>query len=181
MTGGTTLRRVPADIRRYDALVTEQPPSPPTPPAPGERRLPRPPSDRYKVPDEVTPIVDESAPSTRGLAYAGVSGLIGAVSTVALGGVLAVSAGLLVVAGATGWAVAVGLRTGGGQLAPARRILVVLVLTTAAVTLGQIGLWLYARSEGGVLGPIDYLAETFGLLVPLQLVIAWVAAWATAR
>lgn len=126
--------------------------------------------------------MDESASATRGMAYAVVAGVLGAVATIVLGGVLAVSAGLLVVALATGWAVAVGLRTGGGpHLVPARRIRLAFVLGTAAVSLGQIGLWLYARSEGGVLGPIDYLAETFGLLVPLQLVIAWIAGWASAR
>jgi hypothetical protein len=50
-----------------------------------------------------------------------------------------------------------------------------------AVALGQLGLWAYARSEGGVLGPIDYLAETFGVLVPLEFLAASVVAWATAR
>lgn len=99
-----------------------------------------------------------------------------------LGGVLAVSAGLLVVAGATGWAVAVGLRTGAGQrLTADRRVRLALALALLSVVLGQLGLWLYARTEGGVLGPLDYLAETFGLLVPLELLAAWIVAWATAR
>jgi hypothetical protein len=170
------------DLGRYDGSVTDSPKLPPKSPTPGERRLPHPPSDRYKVPDEAAPAVDESASATRGVAYALLAGLSGAVATTVLGGVLAVSAGLLIVALATGWAMAVGLRAGGGpHLVPARRIRLALVLVTAAVTLGQIGLWLYARSEGGVLGPFDYLAETFGLLVPLQLVIAWITAAASAR
>jgi hypothetical protein len=99
-----------------------------------------------------------------------------------LGGVLAVSAGLLVVAAVTAWAIAAGLRTGAGStrqaLSPRR---VTLVLATLAVTGGQVGLWLYARSEGGVLGPLEYLGETFGVLVPLEFAIAWVVSWATAR
>ena len=35
------------------------------------------------------------------------------------------------------------------------------------VALGQVGLWLLGREEGGVLSLIDYLAEVFGFLVPL--------------
>ena len=46
---------------------------------------------------------------------------------------------------------------------------------------GQVGLWLYAGSEGGVLSLVDYLGETFGPLVPLQVVIAPAAAWMAAR
>lgn len=99
-----------------------------------------------------------------------------------LGGVLAVSAGLLVLAAVTGWAVAIGLRAGGGlTIKASSRVRLALGLATLAVTGAQLGLWLYARSEGGVLGPIDYLAETFGFLVPLQYLAAWVVAWATAR
>ncbi len=102
--------------------------------------------------------------------------------TTFLGGVMAVSAGLLVVAGATGWAVSVGLRSGAGaRLAPGRRVRLALGLALLSVTLGQSGLWLYALTEGGVLGPLDYLAQTFGLLVPLQLVVAGIVAWAAAR
>jgi len=162
--------------------VTDPLNSPPETRTPGERRLAHPPSDRYRVPEEVAPAVDESASATRGVAYAAGAGLAGAVATTVLGGVLAVSAGLLVVAASTGWAVATGLRAGAGpHLAPARRIRLALVLTTVGVILGEIGLWLYARSEGGVLGPLDYLAETFGLLVPLQAGIGWISAWASAR
>jgi hypothetical protein len=47
--------------------------------------------------------------------------------------------------------------------------------------MGQAGLWLYALTEGGVLGPIDYLAQTFGLLVPFEFFAASILAWATAR
>jgi hypothetical protein len=70
---------------------------------------------------------------------------------------------------------------GGSDLDPGPRNRLALALTTLAVVLGQLGLWLFARYEGGVLGPIDYLAETFGALVLVQLVIAWIVAAATAR
>jgi hypothetical protein len=114
--------------------------------------------------------------------YAVIATAIGAAATMVLGGVLAVSAGLLVVAAATGWGVAVALRVGGGsELDQGRRVRVALLLTTVGVILGQLGLWLFARYEGGVLGPIDYLSETFGLLVPIELAIAWIVAVASAR
>ena len=99
-----------------------------------------------------------------------------------LGGVLALSAGLLVAAAVTGWAVAVGLRTGAGdRIPPGRRIRLAIGVALVAVTLGQLGLWRYAIIEGGVLGPLDYLAQTFGPLVPLEFVAAWTLAWITAR
>jgi len=116
------------------------------------------------------------------MAYGVVAAAVGAFATIVFGGVMAVSAGLLVVAAVSGWAVAIGLRAGGGpHLDRANRVRLALALTAMAVALGQLGLWAYARSEGGVLGPIDYLAETFGVLVPLEVLAASVVAWATAR
>ena len=49
------------------------------------------------------------------------------------------------------------------------------------MVVGQLGLWQYARIEGGVLPPLDYLAEVFGPLVPGQFVVAAIAAWIGAR
>ena len=49
------------------------------------------------------------------------------------------------------------------------------------MVLGQVGLWLFARAEGGVLAPIDYLGQTFGPLVPVEVVLAAVVAWWRAR
>lgn len=126
--------------------------------------------------------MDPAATPARGLAFAIVAAVTGAAAMTVLGGVMAVSAGLLVVAGVTGWAVSVGLRAGaGGQLASGRRVRLALGLALLSIALGQLGLWLYAMTEGGVLGPLDYLAQTFGLLVPLELVAAWIVAWAIAR
>jgi hypothetical protein len=149
---------------------------------PGERRLPHPPSDRYRAPEAEAPVVDPGASAARGVGYALAAGVVGAAAMTVLGGVLAVSAGLLVVAGVTGWGVAAGLRAGAGpHLDRAGLHRIALLLGTIAVAGGQLGLWLYARSEGGVLGPLDYLAETFGFLVPLQFIVACVVARATAR
>ena len=49
---------------------------------------------------------------------------------------------------------------------------------TAASVAGA--LW-FARTEGGVLPLIDYLGQTFGPLVPLQLLLAVGVAWWRAR
>jgi hypothetical protein len=152
-------------------------------PTPGERRLAHPPSDRYRVAEtEVSPSPDPAASPGRGVAFAAVAGLAGAAAITILGGALAVTAGLLVVAAATGWAVAISLRAGAGShLTRGGRVRIALVLALAAIALGQAGLWVFARSEGGVLAPLDYLWEVFGALVPLQIVAAAVVAWITAR
>ena len=118
----------------------------------------------------------------RGATFAALAVVAGAGLLVVLGGVMAVSAGLLVAAAAIGWAVAVALRVGAGAtLAEGRRARLAVGLAGFAVVLGQTGLWLYARSEGGVLGPLDYLGETFGPLVPLELAAAAIVAWLAAR
>lgn len=148
---------------------------------PGERRLAHPPSDRYRV-AEPPPGADGAAGSPVGLVFGVLAALAGVGAIVVLGGVLAISSGLIVVAAATAWAVGIGIKGDGGRRFPVeRRVRVAVGLSLAAVALGQLGLWVYARSEGGVLGPLDYLAEVFGFLVPVQFVAAWIVAWLTAR
>lgn len=163
-------------------------------PEPGDRRprsapraeLERPPGDRYRSrsgdaagsgalpPTRVSP--------ARGIALAVVVGVVGAILATMLEGVLSLTLGLLVVAALIGRFVALALRAGAGSTIPARRRLAVaLALTLGAVALAQLGIWLYARSEGGVLGVVDYLAQTFGPLVPLQFIVAGVVAWWSAR
>ena len=154
---------------------------------PGERRLSRAPSERYRAaPDSVaaaTPAVaDPAAAPARGVAFGVVAAVLGAGVIVVLGGAFAISAGLLVAAAALGYAVALAVLTGAGDtLAKPRRPWIAAGLGLFGAVLGQLGLWLYARSEGGVLAPIDYLAETFGALVPLELLLAAGVAWWRAR
>jgi hypothetical protein len=156
------------------------------PPTPGERRLAHPPSDRYRADEErraaAAEASDASASLARGLAIAITVAAVGSVAIVLLGGVLAVTSGLVVVAGATAWGVAAGLRFGAGsRLAGRRRVAVAIAIAVGAVLLGQLGLWQYARVEGGVLPLLDYLMQVFGLLVPLQFAVATVVAWVAAR
>jgi hypothetical protein len=115
-----------------------------------------------------------------------VFGLIGAAGSAGiltvLGGVFAFSAGLVALAGLLGWAIARGVRLGGGPAVSASaRSRLSAGFAALAVLGAQLGLWLFARSEGGVLGPLDYLGETFGVLIPIQLVVAVVVGWASAR
>ncbi len=108
--------------------------------------------------------------------------LVGAVLIVLFGGVLAVSAGLLIVAALAGRAVGLGVVVGAGStLADTRRVALAIALAMGAVVLGQIGLWFYAQTEGGVLALGDYLGETFGILVPLEVALAAAVAWWSAR
>jgi hypothetical protein len=110
------------------------------------------------------------------------AGLIGSAASIVLFAVASVSAGLLVVAAVTGLFIGQALRAGAGDSLPIglRRGLAV---STAleSVLAAQVGIWLYALAEGGALGLIDYLAQAFGPLVPLQLAIAALVAWWSAR
>jgi hypothetical protein len=149
---------------------------------PGERRLARPPSDRYR------PTVSEPAESSsvgspaRGILFGDMVGLLGAAAITLAGGLVTITAGLLVVAAVVGWAVAVAVAYGAGASLTGRTRTLISVLTALiSVGLGQVGLWLLARGEGGVLPLIDYLGETFGILVPLQLAIAGLVAWVRSR
>jgi hypothetical protein len=154
---------------------------------PGERRLDRPPSDRYRPGTGVTDADGSPSPASAGspgraTLLGAAAALGGAAGFVVLGGLLLVTAGLLAWAVATGWAVAVGVREGDrGSLEASRRIALSMGLAAVAVALGQIGLWLYARTEGGVLSMPDYLGQVFGGLVPLALLVAITTAWWRAR
>jgi hypothetical protein len=167
---------------RYDPAVAN--PAEPGEPGerPGGRRLGRPPGDRYvepAVPSPATTVTTPTPTHARGLAWASAVAIAGAAAIALLAGALNVTLGLLVVAAVIGRFVAVALLAGGGPspTAPAEATSIAI----ASVTLGQLGIWLFARSEGGVLAPLDYLGQTFGWLVPLQLGIAAIAAWWSAR
>jgi hypothetical protein len=155
------------------------------PPAPGERRLAHPPSDRYRAAEEAAAARSASprvVSAGRGVAFATGTMVLGAVVLVVVGGVLTFSGALLVLAGLIGWAVSFAFWYGAGtSLTRSRRVLLPVAFAVGAVVLGQVGLWLYAATEGGVLPLTDYLGEVFGWLVPLQVVIAALGAAITAR
>ena len=148
-------------------------------PPPGERRLARPPSDRYAEPGD-TAMVDldglgggSDGSVLRGILLADVVAVIGAFVTVLLGGVAALSAGLLVVAAAVGYAIGMALAFGAGaSIDRPTRPWVAVILAALGFLIGQVGLWWYASTEGGVLPLLDYLWQTFGVLVPIQALLA---------
>jgi hypothetical protein len=152
-------------------------------PDPGERRLDRPPSDRYRTDAAPTaPAAGSATSPARGIAFAVIVAIGVSLAITVLGGIFLVSAGLVVVAAAGGWAVAIALRLGAGATLPRPgRAWLAGGLALAAILLGQVGLWLLARSQGGVLPIADHLSQTYGPLVPLQAIAAMAAAGWTAR
>ena len=152
-----------------------------TPTPGGSRRLDRPPSDRFRI-DEPDEAPDPAGSIARAAIGADGVALAGAVLTVLLGGVLALSAGLLVLWASLGSLIGQVTRwMGGGALAPRVRIAVAVGSALLGVALGQLGLWLYADLEGGALPLLDYLAQTYGVLVPLQALLAAGFAWWSSR
>jgi hypothetical protein len=147
-------------------------------PTPGERRLDRPPSERFAPPAEAAAATRPPGSLPRAIGYGAAAAVGGAVLTVLLGGVVALSAGLLVVAASAGNVVGLVTRIGGGTTVPRRRgIAIGVALALAGFALGQLGLWWYAGTEGGVLPLVEYLATTFGFLVPIQALLAAGFAW----
>jgi uncharacterized membrane protein YidH (DUF202 family) len=150
-------------------------------PPPGERRLARPPSDRY-APEPAAAEPPPRGSVVRAAAWGDLAGLAGAAAIVVLAGVFAIGAGLLAVAVAVGRFVGLAVREGGGEQVPPRvSVALAIVIALVSVGLGQLGTWLYARSEGGVLELADYLGQTFGWLVPAQFASAAIVAWWSAR
>lgn len=146
------------------------------------RRLERPPGERYAAPASGGAEAPPKIGPVRGILFAAGVGLMGSVLSIVLFAVASVSAGLLVVAALTGLFVGQALRAGAGDTLTStlRRGLAVSAALESVVA-AQIGIWLYALAEGGALGLIDYLAQAFGPLVPLQLAIAALVAWWSAR
>jgi hypothetical protein len=136
--------------------------TPATPP--GDRpRLDRPPSERYGQPLTPTAADTRSAagrldPILVPLALV----LGGAVAFTLLGGLLAVTAGLIIVAAFLGWFT-------GRLVSPPGRAAVVAL---AGVAAGFVGIWAFGRIEGGVLDPVAYLLEVEG---PIVLVLTLLA------
>lgn len=146
------------------------------------RRLAEPPSTRYAA---SAPANDAEAGSALPgpLARAALVAVGGAVLLTLVGAILASTFGLLFVAGATGAAVGLVLAraavpTGDGPPVTRRTVAWIAVgLSVAAVAVAALATWAYARGEGGTLGLLDYLLETFGPFVPAEAFLAAVAAW----
>ena len=166
---------------------TEPGERPPDPTASPGRRLERPPGERYR---RSSAEADDDATGTRSgsvllgaVVKAVVVAAVGTLLLYALGALLSSSAGLVFVAGLTGAGVGLVLArasaTGGGHepaLTRGTTIRLAIGVSILAVIVAAVGTWLHALGEGGALGLLDYLLETFGLTVPLELLIATLAA-----
>jgi hypothetical protein len=101
---------------------------------------------------------------------------------VAFAGPLAFSAGLVIVAIFAGRIIGLSARAGGGSgVSSDQPVVVALAITLGWFALAQVGTWLFAQSEGGVLPILDYLGQAFGPVVPLGLFASVLAAWWSAR
>jgi hypothetical protein len=132
--------------------------------------------------DDGDAAADAPGPAMRAAAYGLVAaGLTGLLLWV-FAAILAFSAGLLVVAFFLGRIVGLSVRSGAGDgLSSAARSSISILWSIGAITVAMVATWLFAGLGGGVLGLGDYLAETLGPIVPLQYMIATLAAWWTSR
>jgi len=163
-------------------------PSGDRPPDAVARRLAEAPSGRYARPGLDVEATDRLRPASRWpILQAVVIAAVGAGLLFLLGGLLSTTVGFLFVAAAMG--AGIGLTLAGLAVAgpsdegagptPIPRAAVrraALLLAVGAVVLAAMATWLFARSEGGALGIVDYLWSTFGLLVPAEVGLAAVAA-----
>lgn len=147
------------------------------------RTLDRPPSKRYadtggEVPPADAHRVAVAPERVRAGWLAEVCAVGVAVATalvlVIVGGLLASTTGLLFVAGVGGALTGLVLA---GSTRPRERLRGFGIgLAIAAVAVGAVGTWLFARAEGGALDLVDFLWATTGLLVPAEAVVAALAA-----
>lgn len=108
--------------------------------------------------------------------------MIGAGALFVVGALLASTAGLLFTAGATGGGIGLVLARaaaprGEGRPVARRNVAWIAVgLAIGAVAVASVATWVVARGEGGTLGLVDYLLETFGAFVPGEAIVAGLAA-----
>jgi hypothetical protein len=121
---------------------------------PGDRRplLDRPPSDRYVARASAA---DAKAARLDAILVPVALVLGTAVAFVVLGGIVTVTAGLVLVAAFLGWLT-------GRLVSPPGLAAIIAVV---AVIAGFLAIWLFGRLEGGVLDPIAYLFEVEGPVV----------------
>jgi hypothetical protein len=178
------LREMEAGALNGDRATRERVPGEHVPPE-ARRLLDRPPGDRYLRRADADQ--GEESESERGgsvvrlLVAAILAAAIGGAVSIVLASPLAISEPLVIVAGLGGIATGLAARWGGGSAVSrsrSRRIAVAIALL--AVVIVQVAVWQLATAQGGVLPLVDYLAETFGLVVPLEFVAAAIGAWATA-
>lgn len=152
-------------------------------PSGGERRrLGRAPGERFAAVAPV-PAAQVSRVSIGGLVLAFIVAGVGALAFFVLGQ-LTLGPGLLAVAAFTGWMTAVALVDlgGGAGLPPGiGRIAVAAGLAGGAILAAILLDWAWAATQGGVLGPLDYVGERYGPAALLDIGVAGLLAGLHAR
>jgi hypothetical protein len=89
-------------------------------------------------------------------------------------GLLDLGVGLVAVAAFTGWTTALALVWWGRDALPTARTRAATgaLLGGWSVVAGIALDWVYALVQGGVLGPLDYVAQRYGIVALLALVVA---------
>ena len=89
-------------------------------------------------------------------------------------GLLDLGAGLLVVAAFIGWVVALALVWTGRDAIPASRTRmgIAAMLGAWSIVAAILVDWVYALIQGGVLGPLDYVVQRYGIVALLSVVVA---------
>ncbi len=88
-------------------------------------------------------------------------------------GLLDLGIGLVAIAAFTGWTTALALVWWGRDAIPVTRTRVAIgaFLGGWSVAGGILVDWIYALLQGGVLGPLDYVAQRYGMVALLALVV----------
>jgi hypothetical protein len=142
------------------------------------RLLEQPPSARYATPGGDASGMGRGSP-VQPLAQAGIAAAVGAALLFLVGAVVASTAGLVFVSGVMGAVVGLLLSRAsaladerGPALTRGTVLWLAIGIAVGAVVVADVATWLNARGEGGTLGLLDYLLETFGLFVPGELLLA---------
>ncbi len=146
------------------------------------RRLEHAPGDRFRGPAPGGDPAPAGRPRPRYLAVAGTA--VAGAAVFGIAGSFDLGVGLVALAAFIGWAVAIALVWGGAAGrpgAPARSAALASAIGVASVVGGLVLLWAWARAEGGVLTPIEYVDERFGWLGVVFLLAAALAAYLRAR
>jgi len=112
-------------------------------------------------------------------AQAAVVAVVGAALLFLVGAVVASTVGLAFVCGVMGAGIGLVLAGLGvardgepPRLSRSRILWLAIGMSIGAVVVADVATWLYALREGGTLGLLDYLFETFGPFVPGELIVA---------
>jgi hypothetical protein len=168
-------------------MATSEPGEPGEPREPrgrSSRRLEQAPSARYTVPGGGASSTGRAS-LVGPVAQAGIVAAVGAALLFLVGAVVASTAGLVFVSGVMGAAIGLLLARASvstDERPPALRrgavTWLAIGIAAGAVAVADVATWLNARGEGGTLGLLDYLLQTFGLFVPGELfATAFGAVW----